>query len=240
MSTTAIILAAGQGKRMNSDKNKQFLKVKGKPIIVYTIEAFMMHPYIEDILLVVNEDEVKLMKEDIVDNYFVDRHKNIRLVVGGKERYNSVNNALNELNNDCKYVLIHDGARPLVSGKEISDSVEILKTEKASVLGVKAKNTYKLVNEHNYISTTVPRENLYSILTPQSFHKNIIIEAYEKGIDEIKDITDDGMMVEKVLHIPVKLIEGCYENIKITTPEDLVTMEKIIEDKMVKVSKLHS
>jgi len=240
MSTTAIILAAGQGKRMNSDKNKQFLKVKGKPIIVYTIEAFMIHLYIEDILLVVNEDEVKLMKEDIVDNYFSNRHKNIIVVVGGKERYNSVHNALNELSDDCKYVLIHDGARPLVSDKEISDSVEILKTEKASVLGVKAKNTYKLVDEHNYITTTVARENLYSILTPQSFHKSIIIEAYEKGVDKIKDITDDGMMVEKALHIPVKLIEGCYENIKITTPEDLVTMEKIIEDKMVKVSKLHS
>lgn len=229
MKTTAIILAAGQGKRMNSDRNKQFLEVKGKPIVVYTIEAFINHPYIEDILLVVNENEVELMKDDIVDTYFSGSNKKITLVVGGNERYNSVHNALSVLDEDCDYVLVHDGARPLVSQKEISDSVNILETERASVLGVKAKNTYKLVSDNSYITSTVPREYLYSILTPQSFRKDTILEAYEKGIGQFEGITDDGMMVEKALQIPVKLIEGSYENLKITTPEDLATMTKILE-----------
>lgn len=229
MNTTAIILAAGQGKRMNSNRNKQFLEVKGKPIIVYTIEAFLRHDYIDDILLVINGNEVESMREEIVNKYFNHCVKKITLVIGGKERYDSVNNALKKLESQCSYVLIHDGARPLVSNKEIRDSVEILVKEKASVLGVKAKNTYKLVDANNYIASTIPRDKLYSILTPQSFHKDVIIEAYEKGMGRFEGITDDGMMVEKALGIPVKLIEGSYENIKITTPEDLVIMNKIIE-----------
>ena len=229
MKTTAIILAAGQGKRMKSNRNKQFLEVKGKPIVVYTIDAFLKHPYIEDILLVVNENEVEVMEKEIVTKYFEKRVKKITLVVGGKERYNSVHNALAILDDACDYVLVHDGARPLVSSQEISDSVNILSSEKASVLGVKAKNTYKLINDDHYITSTVPREFLYSILTPQSFRKEIIVEAYEKGIGRFEGITDDGMMVEKALKIPVKLIEGSYNNIKITTPEDLVTMDRIVE-----------
>ncbi len=228
MSTTAIILAAGQGKRMNSNCSKQFLEVKGKPIIVYTIEAFIKHPYIDDIILVVHEQEVKTMQVDIVDQYFGHEKLEVNIVIGGHERYNSVYNGLRQLSQETDKVLIHDGARPLVSEKEITDAVNILKTEKAAILGVKAKNTYKLVDDYHYVTKTIPRASLYSILTPQSFRKDIIIEAYEKGLANVDGVTDDGMMVEKTLGIPVKLIEGSYENIKITTPEDLLTMENFI------------
>lgn len=229
MYTTVIILAAGQGKRMNSDRNKQFLEVNNKAIIAYTIEAFVKHLDIDEIILVVNSREIRLMKEEIVNKYFSKSGKVISIIEGGKERYDSVYRGLCALSSTTDYVLIHDGARPLVSSKEISDSVKILEKEKASILGVKAKNTYKLVDVEGYVSQTVPRANLYSILTPQSFHKDVIIEAYEKGMGKVEGITDDGMMVEKTLDIAVKLVEGSYNNIKITTPDDLITMKKLIE-----------
>lgn len=232
MNTTAIVLAAGQGKRMNKSKNKQFLEVNSKPIIIYTLEAFLTNNLVDDIILVVNELEVDVM-EELVKKCLGDSYRRIKFVKGGKERYDSVNNALQTLEDKCDYVLIHDGARPLVSQEEINDSINILETEKASVLGVKAKNTYKLLNKDNYIETTVEREYLYSILTPQSFRKEIIVSAYMEGFGVVEGVTDDAMMVEKTLDIPVKLIEGSYQNIKITTPDDLVTMTKIIEDKLI-------
>lgn len=229
MNVAAIILAAGQGKRMNAGKNKQFLQVLGKPILAYTIEAFVKIGSFCELIIVVHPDDEKDIKRDILDKYF--SGTNFKVCYGGAERYHSVYNGLMELSSDIDKVLIHDGARPLVSTEEIEKSITILETEDASVLGVKAKNTYKLVDQTNYVVDTLPREQLYSILTPQSFIKDVILDAYKKGINQAKGITDDGMMVEVFGTAKVKIVEGSYENIKITTPEDLHAMESIIKQR---------
>ncbi len=229
MNVAAIILAAGQGKRMKAEKNKQFLQVLGKPILAYTIEAFVKAGFFSELIVVVHPDDEMDIKKDILDKYFSDI--SFKICHGGNERYNSVYNGLMTLSTSIDKVLIHDGARPLVSANEIAASVSILDSEEASVLGVKAKNTYKLVDSDNYVVNTPPRDQLYSILTPQSFTKEVIIDAYTKGINQAKGITDDGMMVEVFGTARVKIVEGSYENIKITTPEDLHAMEAIIRQR---------
>lgn len=231
MNISAVILAAGRGKRMNVSMNKQFLRVKEKPILSYTIEAFTRFEEIKEIILVVHKDEVVTMKEEIINLFLNDIKIPIKLVVGGQERYDSVYSGLKAVNKAAECVMIHDGARPLVTYEEIYNSIYCLKTEQACVLGVKAKNTYKLVDNNGYVLKTLERDNLYSILTPQSFHKEVILEAYEKGILMAEGITDDGMMVEKFTKYPVKILEGSYENIKITTPEDIHLMENILDSR---------
>ncbi len=229
MFKSVIILAAGQGKRMNTDKNKQFMEVEGKPILAYTIEAFLKTNIIDEIIIVINSSEIELITEKVLKKYFKKKYSEFKIIIGGEQRYNSVYNGLKSLDEKSEYVLIHDGARPLVSTYEINKSIEGLVVNGACVLGVKAKNTYKQVDNQLNVINTIPRESLYSILTPQSFHKSIIVAAYNLGINDAIGITDDGMMVEKFGEIPVKIIEGSYENIKITTPEDLILMKKIIE-----------
>ncbi len=231
MSVAAIILAAGQGKRMKAGKNKQFLEVLGKPILAYTIEAFVGTGRFSEYIIVVHPKDEMDIRREILERYFPDI--DFKVCQGGLERYNSVYNGLMVLSSKIDKVLIHDGARPLVSHKEIIDSIDILDLEEASVLGVKTKNTYKLVDDQEYIVETIQRNYLYSILTPQSFKKTTIMEAYKKGIKEAQGITDDSMMVEVFGGSKVKIIEGSYENIKITTPEDLLTMKSIIENKKV-------
>jgi len=229
---TAIVLAAGQGKRMNSCINKQFLLIYDKPIIVYTIELFINNPLITDILLVVSEDELYIMQDEIINHYFNSCKKEITLVIGGKERYNSVYNALSKIDLSTDYILIHDGARPLLLQENINRLVRELETSEACVLGVKAKDTFKVVDSTNTIITTVNRDELYSIQTPQAFHTSIIVEAYTKGILNPEGITDDSMMVERFTNYPIKLINGEYSNIKITTQDDLLLMEKILMERL--------
>jgi len=227
---TAIILAAGQGKRMKRSMNKTRIEVKGKPIIVHTIEAFIHSDVIQTIILVVSETEVELFENEIIKKYFPN-YLNIKIVVGGKERYNSVFNGLKHIEQGTVNVLIHDGARPLVTKSEIVTSVNTLSHEKACVVAVKAKNTYKLADKNGYVEKTIPRQDLFSILTPQSFRKEIIMNAYLKGIDGANGITDDAMMVELFTSEKVKIVEGSYENIKVTTPEDLAVMERILDER---------
>lgn len=228
MFTTAIIVAAGQGKRMNSRRSKQFLTVNNKPIIVYTIEAFIRHSQVSEVIVVVAQDEMGYMKREILDSYFKQSAIEVKLIVGGKERYDSVFNALQEINPKTNKVLIHDGARPLITEAEITSIISGLDNFDACVLGVKAKDTYKMVDKDNMVVQTLNREYLYSIQTPQGFSKEIICNAYNNGMANPIGITDDAMMVEKILNIPIRVVEGEYTNIKITTPDDLLTMEKVL------------
>lgn len=227
----AIILAAGRGKRMDSEKNKQFLEVCNIPIIVYTLNTFISHPLISNIVLVVSKMDVEMMKEQIVINYFKEQQSKIQLVIGGNERYDSVYNALKVLDQNTNNVLIHDGARPLVSGLSITELINSLEFSSASILAVRAKDTFKVVDNDNFVINTLERNSLFSIQTPQAFHMNVILEAYEKGIQTPQGITDDSMMVELFTKYSVKVVEGEYSNIKITTPDDLILMENILLNK---------
>ena len=212
-----VIVAAGTGSRMNMGINKQFIKLEGKEIIAYTIEKFYNNSNIEDIVVVVKEDEFEFFKEEILDKY---NFKNIKIAYGGKERQDSVYNGLKLLDEKCDVVLIHDGARPFVSDKIIDKSIEEAKEHKAIVVGVPVKDTIKVIDNDKNIVDTPNRSVLWAVQTPQTFDYNILIHAYKDAFKNGFYGTDDAMLVERIGY-KVKMLEGSYNNIKITTQEDL-------------------
>lgn len=212
-----VIVAAGSGSRMKRDINKQFIKLDGKEIIAYTIEKFYKSEDIDDIVIVIKENEEKYFIENIINKYGFD---NIKLAYGGKERQDSVYNGIKKLNRNCEIVLIHDGARPFVNEDIIKNSIEEAKENNAVVVGVPVKDTIKVVDSDGNIVDTPNRSLLWSVQTPQSFRYEIITRAYEYAYSNDYYGTDDAMLVEHIGY-NVKMIEGSYDNIKITTEEDL-------------------
>ena len=212
-----VIVAAGTGSRMNMGINKQFIKLEGKEIIAYTIEKFYNNSNIEDIVVVVKEDESDFFKKEILDKY---NFKNIKIAYGGKERQDSVYNGLKLLDKKCHFVLIHDGARPFVSDKIIDNCIEEAKNHKAVVVGVPVKDTIKVIDKDKYIVDTPNRSVLWAVQTPQTFDYNILIDSYKDAFKNGFYGTDDAMLVERIGY-KVKMVEGSYNNIKITTQEDL-------------------
>ena len=212
-----VIVAAGTASRMNMGINKQFIKLEGKEIIAYTIEKFYNNSNIEDIVVVVKEDESEFFKKEILDKY---NFKNVKIAYGGKERQDSVYNGLKLLDEKCDVVLIHDGARPFVSDKIIDKSIEEAKEHKAIVVGVPVKDTIKVIDNDKNIVDTPNRSVLWAVQTPQTFDYNILIDAYKDAFKNKFYGTDDAMLVERIGY-KVKMLEGSYNNIKITTQEDL-------------------
>lgn len=230
----AIILSGGKGKRMGTAVSKQYLKLKDKPILAYSLDSFDKSN-IDEIILVVGSGDKEFVKNEIVDRYNI--KKVGAIVEGGKERYNSVYNALvyidkmiSDILPDNTYVLIHDGARPFINVSDINIIIEEAVKAKACVLGVRAKDTIKISDDNNYIEETPDRSNVWQIQTPQAFQFKLLKDSYDKVIaDDIRNITDDSMVVERVSEVKIKLIEGSYTNIKITTPEDLIIGEMLIK-----------
>ena len=219
-----VIVAAGTGSRMNMGINKQFIKLEGKEIIAYTIEKFYNNSNIEDIVVVVKEDESEFFKKEILDKY---NFKNVKIAYGGKERQDSVYNGLKLLDEKCDVVLIHDGARPFVSDKIIDKSIEEAKEHKAIVVGVPVKDTIKVIDNDKNIVDTPNRSVLWAVQTPQTFDYNILIDAYKDAFKNEFYGTDDAMLVERIGY-KVKMLEGSYNNIKITTQEDLNVGSQIL------------
>lgn len=223
--TTAIVLAAGQGKRMGSSVHKQYLFIKDKPVLYYSLRAFE-DSIIDDIVLVVGEGEEKFCQKEIVDKYGFCK---IRAIVrGGKERYHSVAYGIQSIHWKCDYIFIHDGARPFVDEETIKRVFDEVRQSKACVVGMPVKDTIKIADEKGFVASTPDRARTWQIQTPQVFEKTLIATAYEKLLAEEESlsadgvtITDDAMVVEHFMKIPVKLVQGSYQNIKITTPEDL-------------------
>ena len=222
---SAIILAGGKGKRMGSAISKQFIDIKGKPIIYYTLKKFSENKKIDNIIVVLPEDEVKYFKENILKKYELRINK---IVIGGKERQDSVYNALKSLkNSSTDIVLIHDGARPFISERIINEGIKFAEIYGAAAPGVMPKDTIKVKNEKNFSVDTPNRANLVSIQTPQVFKFDEILECHEKIRYNGEMITDDTMVVEKYGY-SVYLYDGEYTNIKVTTPEDLILAERLI------------
>ena len=219
-----VIVAAGTGSRMNMGINKQFIKLEGKEIIAYTIEKFYNNSNIEDIVVVVKEDESEFFKKEILDKY---NFKNVKIAYGGKERQDSVYNGLKLLDEKCDVVLIHDGARPFVSDKIIDKSIEEAKEHKAIVVGVPVKDTIKVIDNDKNIVDTPNRSVLWAVQTPQTFDYNILIDAYKDAFKNKFYGNDDAMIVERIGY-KVKMLEGSYNNIKITTKEDLNVGSQIL------------
>ena len=222
---SAIILAGGKGKRMNSSISKQFIEIKGKPIIYYTIKKFNDNKNIDNIILVLSSEEIEYFKKNILNKYDI---KVDKIVVGGAERQDSVYNGLKSLeNSETDIVLIHDGARPFISDRIIDEGIKYATIYGASAPGVMPKDTIKIKDENNFSLNTHNRETLVSIQTPQVFKFNEILECHRKvKIDKLV-VTDDTMVVEKYGN-KVYLYDGEYTNIKVTTPEDLILGEKLI------------
>ena len=220
-----VIVAAGSGSRMNMGINKQFIKLKDKEIIVYTLEKFYKHRNIDEIVVVVKEQEVEFFKKEILDKY---NFKNIKIAYGGKERQNSVYNGLKMLDKKCDIVLVHDGARPFISQQLIDNCIEEAKSHNAVVVGVQVKDTIKVINEDNDIVDTPERSKLWAVQTPQTFNYDILVKSYEDAFKNKFYGTDDAMLVERIGY-KVKMIEGSYNNIKITTQEDLNIGTQILQ-----------
>ena len=222
---SAIILAGGKGKRMGSAISKQFIDIKGKPIIYYTLKKFSENKKIDNIIVVLPEDEVKYFKENILKKYELRINK---IVIGGKERQDSVYNALKSLkNSSTDIVLIHDGARPFISERIINEGIKFAEIYGAAAPGVMPKDTIKVKNEKNFSVDTPNRANLVSIQTPQVFKFDEILECHEKIRYNGEMVTDDTMVVEKYGY-SVYHYDGEYTNIKVTTPEDLILAERLI------------
>lgn len=233
MKTTAIVLAGGSGKRMNSTVKKQFLMLKDKPLLYYSLKAFE-DSFIDSVILVASGEDMEYCRKEIVQKYHFNKVE--KIVEGGKERYHSVINGVMAAP-VCDYIFIHDGARPFITGSILERLFEEVKISKACVAGMPVKDTIKIADSQGYIETTPKRDLVWMIQTPQVFSYELIYRAYDilqkeesRLLNEGISITDDAMVVETLLGEKVKLVEGSYRNIKITTPEDLSVAEGFLQD----------
>lgn len=226
MTVTAIVLAAGSGKRMNSQVRKQYLLINEKPVLYYSLKAFE-DSNVDKIVLVVGADDVEYCKNEIVEQFGFS--KVCAIVEGGKERYHSVYEGLKAAG-DTDYVLIHDGARPFLTQDIIERTITSVVQYQACVVGMPVKDTIKIVDDETFAKATPDRANVWQVQTPQAFSYKLVYDAYTRMLaNEESSITDDAMVVERMTDYKVKLIEGSYRNIKITTPEDLLIAEAYLK-----------
>lgn len=219
---TAIVLAAGKGSRMNSDTPKQYLTLLGKPVLFYSLQAFESSN-VDNIILVTGSGEQEYCKKEIIEKYQL--KKVTHIVEGGAERYHSVWHGLMAAK-DAEYVLIHDGARPLISSQIINKAILAVKETGACVVGMPVKDTIQIADENKAIMSTPDRSRTWIAQTPQCFAFELAMSSYNNAIaSNDTKITDDAMVIRKYGNSSVTMIEGSYENIKVTTPEDIAVAE---------------
>ena len=258
---TAIVLAAGSGSRMKSDVVKQFMQLRGRPLIWYALHAIEESSVVDDCVLVTGAEDISYVKEEIVEKYAF--RKVAAVVAGGAERCDSVYQALRfiadgglAVSNRDGYVFIHDGARPFLTEEILRRCYDEVRMCRACVAAMPVKDTIKVADRDGFAVQTPDRSTLWQVQTPQVFETQLITEAYEKMMarqkaDDIPQpgavpqtavqnadkrgdisqplrITDDAMVLETFANIPVKLVRGSYENIKITTPEDMAAAEAFL------------
>lgn len=225
MKVTAIILSAGKGKRMNSRISKQYMLINNKPLLYYTLMAFQ-NSSVDDIIIVADENDMIYIQNDIIDKYGITKVS--KVVLGGKERYNSSYNGILAAENS-DYVLIHDAARPCITSGKINELIDSVETFKACILGVPVKDTIKISDNESNVVSTPERNYLWQIQTPQAFERQGILDAYNRmfsGCDE--PVTDDSMVIERFSDKKVHILNGEYTNIKVTTPEDMRFVKELI------------
>lgn len=220
----AVIVAAGQGSRMGTKVNKQYLNLLDKPVLAHTLEVFEKHSLIDGIIVVTRQDEISLCLNEVILHYQL--KKVINVTAGGKERQDSVYQGLKALSSQCELVVVHDGARPLITPEIISKVLATAQQEEAAIVAVPVKDTIKKA-VNGFVSETILREQLWAAQTPQVFTKEVIFQAYLNAYEKGVYGTDDASLVE-LLGKKVQIVPGIYENIKITTPEDLDIGEAIL------------
>lgn len=222
MSCGVIIAAAGKGKRMGADINKQFILLNNKPILVHTLEKFQDISWINEIVVVVHPEEVELVQELIQKNNL----SVTAIVPGGFERQDSIKRGLEYIKSE--WVMVHDGARPFISSYKLDELYLNVKTKDAVILGVPVKDTVKIADGSGIIKDTPDRNSLWAIQTPQAFRASILRDAFDNAVKDGFIGTDDSSLVERI-GVKVHVIDGDYNNIKITTQDDLIHAKLILE-----------
>lgn len=235
-----ILLSAGSGSRMNSSIPKQYMKIMGKPVLYYSLRCFEDCPFVKEIVIVASEGDIGMVKKDIVDAYGITKVK--KITPGGKERYNSVHNGLKVLDK-TDYVMIHDGARPCIDSGILERLKDSVIRDKACTPAVLSKDTIIISDEDGYIKATPDRSSVWNVQTPQTFEYEGIRDAFRKYMKATAanknndtnlnnaaniNITDDAMIWELYDKRPVRIVKGDYGNIKLTTPEDVISIENIL------------
>ncbi len=253
---TAVVLAAGSGKRMKSTTAKQFMMLEGKPIVWYSLNAVEQSQVIDDCILITGAEDIPYVQREVIEKYGFRKVK--KVVAGGRERYESVYNGLLEIeklrmeetsdeNNgihacergtiEAEYVFIHDGARPFLTDKILRDTYAAVTEYDACVAGMPVKDTIKIANENGFAVQTPNRNLVWAVQTPQVFERKLITDAYTQLMEHLEElkaggiaVTDDAFVAETFGTKPVKLVEASYENIKITTPEDMKTARGFLNE----------
>jgi 2-C-methyl-D-erythritol 4-phosphate cytidylyltransferase / 2-C-methyl-D-erythritol 2,4-cyclodiphosphate synthase len=228
MRTIAIIPAGGAGKRLKSHIAKQYLLLDSLPVLVHTLKVFQKSEEIDEIIIALPPEDLVHIRQELAEKYGLIKVMNA--VAGGNERQDSVRNCLTAIEGKCDLVVVHDAVRPFVTEELIRQVVDAAKTTGAAIAGVKAKDTIKEVKEDNVVRSTVPRQNLWLTQTPQAFDFELFKKAYQTAYNENFYGTDDASLVERIGK-EVKMVEGSYENIKITTNEDMLMADALINKK---------
>lgn len=218
---TVIIPAAGQGRRMNAGVNKVLVDLLGKPVLLHTLTTFSRCAAVDHLIVVVAEEEVAFVKNLL---RAVPGLKPCQVVAGSTERQYSIANGLEALDRSAEIVLVHDAARPLTSEAVITGVIEEAQRSGAAIAAVPAKETIKIVDEARVVTATPLRQTLWTVQTPQGFKRHILLEAYEKAAADHFLGTDDAGLVERI-GVQVKVVQSDYQNLKITTPEDMIIAE---------------
>ncbi len=217
-----IIAAAGQGKRLGLKQNKILFELAGKPMLIYSLDQFKDLPWVNEIIVVVHEEEVELI-EQLLKLYGLDQR--VEVVVGGSERQHSIANGLARVTSD--YVMVHDAARPFVSGELIRRLYERLYDVDAVIPGIPVVDTIKLVDKYQRVMETLNRDQLWAIQTPQAFARRLLVEAYERARTDGFVGTDDASLVEWI-GVDVEVVAGDEKNLKVTRAADLEQAERML------------
>lgn len=221
-----LVLAAGRGVRMGSPK--AFLPLAGKPLLAWTLLAFESLPWIHEIIPVVAPEDTQRCQEEVIMPYGIAK---ARVATGGKERQDSLANGFEAINGPCCLVAVHDGARPFVEANTVEAALRAATQDGAAVVAVPAKDTIKRVDEYGWVEETLDRTRLWMVQTPQVYRYEVLKLALEEAHTHGRFATDDAALVE-ALGRPVRIVPGSYENIKITTPEDLLCAEVIVRERI--------
>lgn len=221
MSNVAIILGAGNGTRMKSEKSKLLLEIGSKTVIERSVEAFLLVSDIDEIIVVARQQDIEVYSELLTD-------ERISFVIGGATRQQSVKNAV-ETVDDAHLIVIHDGARPLIKCEDIEKTIRAAEEFSAAAVGVYVKDTIKIVDKQGFVESTPDRSTLFAVQTPQIFDFDLYKSAMQKADEQGLDFTDDCQLVE-LCGGKVKMVEGSYSNIKITTPDDIALAENLLKN----------
>jgi len=221
-----VIAAAGTGSRMKSKINKQYMLLNSRPVLSYSLDVFEKYEAVDEIVIVAHPRDTEYCEKEIVKKFGYRKVK--KVIPGGEQRQDSVWAGLLQLNRDTTdYVAVHDGARPLLTLALLDDLIKEAEEWGAAIPGVYVKDTLKMVDRDGFVGNTLDRSSTVFIQTPQVFRFKEIYQAYEMALEEGFKSTDDAALFEKYIG-RVKVVPGNYNNLKITTPEDLIIVEALL------------